>query len=111
MGLKIISQFDTTFSLTPESQQALFALLEAADFCRQVCAQTGWQQARFTELLFQPVPYSEHTPKGMPPEFEQYHGNPGEYALINVPPPFMFQAKIFRPSRLCGVYQKISSDC
>lgn len=108
MGLKIINHFDTTFSLAPEAQAALFALLGAAEFGRQVCAQTGWQRARFTELLFQPVPYSEQTPKGMPPEFEQYHGNPTAYALINVPPPFMFQAKIVRPSRLCAVYEHLS---
>jgi hypothetical protein len=42
----------------------------------------------------------------MPPEFEQYHDSP-HHAIINVPPNFMFKAKVFKPSRLCAVYRKI----
>ncbi|KAA6425655.1 MAG: hypothetical protein FRX49_04552 [Trebouxia sp. A1-2] len=35
----------------------------------------------------------------MPPEFEKYSDNP-KFTIINIPPNFMFQAKIFKPSRL-----------
>ncbi len=52
----------------------------------------------------QPVPYSESTPHGMPQEFEDYYLNP-DYAIINVPPLTMFDAKCFKPARLCAVYE------
>ena len=28
------------------------------------------------------------------------------YLIINVPPPFMFKAKVFNPNRLCAIYQR-----
>eukprot|EP00283_Hemiselmis_rufescens_P005820 CAMPEP_0173424276 /NCGR_PEP_ID=MMETSP1357-20121228/4213_1 /TAXON_ID=77926 /ORGANISM="Hemiselmis rufescens, Strain PCC563" /LENGTH=139 /DNA_ID=CAMNT_0014387465 /DNA_START=1 /DNA_END=420 /DNA_ORIENTATION=- len=59
--------------------------------------------AEFTGKLFQPVPYSVATPHGMPSDCEQYFLNP-DYAIINVPPQIMFEAKCFKPSRLCAVY-------
>ncbi len=59
----------------------------------------------FADVLFQPVPWSPATRKGMPQE--RYHGSP-EFAIINVPPNFMFQAKIYKPSRLCAVYRVTS---
>ena len=59
----------------------------------------------FTGQLFQPVPWSPNSTKGMPKEFEHLHADPS-YIFINVPPNFMFQAKIFRPSRLCAIYRK-----
>ncbi len=37
----------------------------------------------FTEVLFQPVPYSPGTKKGMPAQFERYQEDPG-YTIINV---------------------------
>ena len=77
-------------------------------FTEQVCQRLQETEIKFTNLLFQPVPYSQNTPKGMPAEFEQYH-NSDEYIIINVPPNFMFQAKIFKPSRLCAIYRKIKS--
>jgi len=36
-------------------------------------------------------------------DMEKFYNNP-EYIIINVPPPFMFKAKIFSPSRLCAVF-------
>jgi hypothetical protein len=42
----------------------------------------------------------------MPAEYEQYLDDP-TYAIINVPPNFMFKAKIFKPSRLCAIYKTI----
>ncbi len=107
MSLKIIENFDNSFTLEPEAKETLFALLKNETFLQQVAEQVKCQQVEFTELLFQPVPYSTATPKGMPPEFEPYYES-AEHAIINVPPNFMFKAKIFKPSRLCAIYRKIA---
>jgi hypothetical protein len=106
MPLKIIENFDGHFTLEPEAQKILFDLLTSEGFLQQITEQAGCQQIEFTEKLFQPVPYSTITPKGMPVEFEKYHDSE-DYIIINVPPNFMFKAKIFKPSRLCAVYQKV----
>jgi len=108
MGLKVIDTFDTSFTLTDEAQAQLMALLKEPSFVEQVCGQKGWAEAQFTERLFQPVPYSSQTPKGMAAEFEPYHDDAERYAIVHVPPPFMFQAKIFRPSRLCAIFEKVA---
>ena len=106
MALKIIQSFDSNFTLEPQAKANLFELLTNESFLKQVCQQSKSEQVEFTELLFQPVPYSSATPKGMPAEFEKYHESE-EYAILNVPPNFMFKAKIFKPSRLCAIYKKI----
>ena len=103
--LKIVNQYDHSFTLDPDAKQALFALLTAEPFLQQVCAQVGCDRLEFTELLFQPVPYTPSATKGMPVEFEPYHDS-ADYAILNVPPNFMFKAKIFQPSRLCAIYRK-----
>ena len=105
--LKIVNNFDSSFVLDPEARNSLFSLLTSESFLTQVAAQIQCQNVEFTELVFQPVPYSMATPKGMPAEFEQYHGS-DDYIIINVPPNFMFKAKIFNPSRLCAIYRKVS---
>ncbi|WP_414621914.1 hypothetical protein [Calothrix sp. CCY 0018] len=105
MALKIIQNFDSNFTLEPQAKATLFELLTNESFLKQVCQQSKCEQVEFTELLFQPVPYSSTTPKGMPAEFEKYHQSE-EYAILNVPPNFMFKAKIFKPSRLCAIYKK-----
>jgi hypothetical protein len=107
MGLKIVTNFDTSFTLNAETREILFSLLSNQAFTAQISQKLRQKAIKFTELLFQPVPYSQHTPKGMPAEFEQYH-NSDDYIIINVPPNFMFQAKIFKPSRLCAVYRKVN---
>lgn len=106
MRLKVIENFDSSFTLSPEAQAQLFTLLTTETFLKQISQQVGVEKLEFTELLFQPVPYSPQTPKGMPVEFETYHESE-DYMIINVPPNFMFQAKIFKPSRLCAIYRKI----
>ncbi|MDC0833330.1 hypothetical protein POG22_09965 [Geitlerinema sp. CS-897] len=106
MSLKIVQNFDSRFSLEPNAKKTLFQLLKSDRFLAQICQQCGCNGVEFTEQLFQPVPYSIETPKGMPKEFEKYHES-DSYLLVNVPPPFMFEAKIFKPSRLCAVYRKI----
>ncbi|MBE9077707.1 hypothetical protein IQ241_10430 [Romeria aff. gracilis LEGE 07310] len=107
MRIRIIDQADSRFSLSPEAQTALFALLTSESFCAQVCQETGASQVEFTHKLFKPVPYTTATPKGMAAEFEPYHESP-DYAVINVPPTFMFKAKIFSPNRLCAIYRKVA---
>ncbi|MCY7337736.1 MAG: hypothetical protein LH613_16245 [Chamaesiphon sp.] len=105
MKIKVIDNFDGSFTLDPQVQAILFSLLNSEKFLQQVVEQANCKTATFTEILFQPVPYSPGTPKGMPADVEQYHQSP-EHLIINVPPNFMFAAKIFQPSRLCAIYQK-----
>ncbi|MGB3512987.1 MAG: hypothetical protein WBA93_27995 [Microcoleaceae cyanobacterium] len=104
MGLKIIENFDSSFTLSPDTQETLFSLLTSEKFLSQITEKLSCQKLEFTELIFQPVPYSKETPKGMPKEFEKYHES-NDYLIINVPPNFMFTAKIFKPSRLCAIYK------
>lgn len=70
------------------------------------CSLAEGIELNFTEMLFQPVPWSATTRKGMPAEIEVYHDDP-DYTIINVPPNFMFTAKIFKPSRLCAIFKRI----
>jgi len=103
--IKVVHQYDSGFTLAPDVKTALFGLLTNAGFLEQVAAQVGGDRLEFTELLFQPIPYAPTTPRGMPAEYEQYHDSP-DYVIINVPPNFMFKAKVFQPSRLCAIYRK-----
>lgn len=106
MGLKIIESYDSSFTLSLEIKEILFKLLTNEVFIQQLSQQVNDAKLEFTELLFQPVPYSSETPKGMPKEFEIYHRS-SDHLIINVPPNFMFQAKVFKPSRLCAIYRKL----
>ncbi|NJR66586.1 MAG: hypothetical protein HC772_16745 [Leptolyngbyaceae cyanobacterium CRU_2_3] len=103
--LKIVNHYDSSFTLATEAKAELVSLLTQAAFLTQVSEQGNCQRLEFTGLLFQPVPYTPTATKGMPVEFEQYHDSP-DYLIINVPPNFMFKAKIFQPSRLCAIYRK-----
>ncbi|RUT06196.1 hypothetical protein DSM106972_034020 [Dulcicalothrix desertica PCC 7102] len=108
MTLKIIDNFDSSFSLEPDAKLVLFELLKNESFLSQISSaiadKLNGNRVEFTELLFQPVPYTTATPKGMPAEFEKYH-NSDNHFIINVPPNFMFKAKISKPSRLCAIYR------
>lgn len=104
--LKIVNNFDSSFVLAPEARDNLLSLLTHETFLNQVAEQIPCEKVEFTELLFQPVPYTTTTPKGMPREFENYHESE-DYLIINVPPNFMFKAKVFNPSRLCAIYRKV----
>ncbi len=108
MGLKIVKNFDTSFTLNQEAKNILYGLLSNETFTAQISQQLKEPHIEFAELLFQPVPYSQNTPKGMHAEFEKYH-NSENYIIINVPPNFMFQAKIFKPSRLCAIYRRFNN--
>lgn len=107
MGLRIVKNYNTSFTLNAEAKKILVSLLTNKTFTEQISQRLQETEIIFTNQLFQPVPYSQQTPKGMPREFERYH-NCDDYIIINVPPNFMFQAKIFKPSRLCAIYRKVN---
>jgi hypothetical protein len=107
MEIKIVDNFNGSFTLEPAAQTALFQSLSSEKFLQQITGQAQCSAVKFIEKLFQPVPYSASTPHGMPADFEQYFNSPN-YVIINIPANFMFHAKITNPSRLCAVYQKIS---
>ncbi len=106
MALKIVQNYDTSFTLQPEAKNILFGLLTNEAFVTQITQSLKENKLEFTNQLFQPVPYSQKTPKGMPVEYERYHAS-DDYIIINVPPTFMFKAKIFKPNRLCAIYRKV----
>jgi hypothetical protein len=62
------------FELPKEQEEALSLFLSSPDFCRQVFANSGKATvenkdnftAAYTGMLFQPVPWSPSTRKGMP---------------------------------------------
>lgn len=105
MKLKVVNQYDDSFTLAPEAKAILFNLLTSDPLQQQICEQAQCDRVKFTEMLFQPIPYTPGATKGMPVDYEPYHHSP-DYVIINVPPNFMFKAKIFQPSRLCAIYQK-----
>ncbi len=102
--IRVVESFDASFTLKPEMKEALFTLLSSKSFLLQIAEILNVEALEFTELLFQPVPYSAYTPKGMPAEFEPYYESK-DHAIVNVPPNFMFKAKVFTPSRLCAIYR------
>jgi hypothetical protein len=106
MSLKILQDYDPSFTLSTESQDILFDLLSNGAFIEHISRQLQGIKLEFTDLIFKPVPYSQNTPKGMPRVFEPYY-NSKQYIIINVPPNIMFQAKIFQPSRLCAIYRQL----
>jgi hypothetical protein len=108
MKIKVVENFDGSFQIDLQARETLFGLLTGEKFIQQVVEQAQCRSLVFTEILFQPVPYSPGTPKGMPAELEQYYQSP-DYLIINVPPNFMFAAKIFQPIRLCAIYKKVES--
>lgn len=57
-------------------------------------------------LIRASVPWSVATKKGMPPDIEERYYGRDEFTFINVPPPFLFKAKVFQPPRLCAVYMR-----
>lgn len=108
MGLRAVENFDTSFELNPEAREVLEFLLASDTFLDQVASQPGMSEdcrVSFTGNLFQPVPWSPTTKHGMPQEFESFLHDKENFVIINVPPNFMFKAQIFKPSRLCAIYQ------
>jgi len=108
MKLRVIENYDGDFTLENSAKADLFNLLKSDAFLAQTSQACDGVPVEFTELLFKPLPYSTHTPKGMAREFEPYLDSP-DHIIVNVPPNFMFKAKIFQPNRLCAIYRKLST--
>ena len=108
-GLKIVESFDHSFTLDSGAKNTLHGLLEGEAFCQTICRQKGCDRVKFANILFQPAPYTFNETKGMPREYEQYYESP-HYIIVNVPPHFMFEAKIFKPNRLCAIYQIVTDS-
>ena len=109
MGLKAVESYDASFQLQAEADTALRQLLSSETFCKQVVGQCQLPEGtavKFSGHLFQPMPWSVTARRGMPAEFEKYADDP-KFTIINIPPNFMFQAKIFKPSRLCAIYEQL----
>ena len=104
-AIKGVDTYDASFTLTEEMEESLLSLLTHDDMINEVKKNAKSAEASFTGLMFQPVPYSSNTPYGMPEQFEKYYHDKENYVVCNIPPFFMFQAKIFKPSRLCAIYQ------
>ncbi|KAG0583053.1 hypothetical protein KC19_3G105400 [Ceratodon purpureus] len=113
MGIRAVESFDATFQLTAESDQLLRSMLVSESFLKQVakdCSLGEDVKPEFSGEVFQPVPWSQTTKHGMLPEFEKYYHDKENYVIVNVPPQIMFKAKIFKPSRLCAIFKKVSSS-
>jgi hypothetical protein len=106
MKIRLVEDFDADFTLDPALKADLVTLLTGPTFIAQIALELQCGSVEFADVLFQPVPYTTATPKGMPAEIEAQYYNQPDYGIINVPPNFMFKAKIFKPSRLCAVYRK-----
>lgn len=108
-AIKPVEAFDAPFELDEKQQAIIDELLYSEMFCAQVARECKLPEGtvlEFTGELFQPIPWTVTTKKGMPAALEKkYHGKE-EYTFINVPPVFMFQAKIFSPPRLCAIYKR-----
>ena len=104
--LRIINNFDTSFSLEPESQRILFGLLESDSFLGQVAGQIEAQKVQFTGILFQPMPQVSAAPRNMSPEVEEYFTS-SDYAIVNIPPAFLFKARISNPTKLCAIFHRL----
>ncbi|CAM6103562.1 unnamed protein product [Calypogeia fissa] len=109
-GIRAVETYDASFQLQPEADKTLRESLSSPTFCVQVGEQSMKGpdvMYEFTGELFQPVPWSPTTKFGMPAEFEKYIKDKENFTVINVPPNFMFKAKIFKPSRLCAVFKRV----
>ena len=104
--LRIINNFDTSFSLDPESQRVLFGLLENDGFLGQVAGQIEAQKVEFTGILFQPMPQMSGAPRNMSPEVQEYFTS-NDYAIVNIPPAFLFKARISNPTKLCAIFHRL----
>jgi len=64
MGVRAVPSYDGAFELSEVTRFTLVGLLSDAAFCAQVAGNSGAEAAEFTDVLFQPVPYSPGTPRG-----------------------------------------------
>lgn len=104
MALRAVEAYDGAFGLDSDVRDALVRRLTDAEFAVSVAKQAQCERSHFTGDLFQPIPYSVATPRGMPADIEAYSRDPN-FTIINIPPTVMFEARCFKPSRLCAVFR------
>lgn len=46
---------------------------------------------------------------GMPEKYEKFYNSP-DYAVVNVPPPILFKARVGTVGRLCAIYEVVHED-
>lgn len=105
MAIRAVENFNAEFELEEKTAATLDGYLRHKDMLAEVCKQFDCESAEFTGEIFQPVPYSQATPQGMPADIEEKYFLNEQYGIANIPPVVMFNAKIFKPSRLCAVYK------
>lgn len=107
-GLKLTESFDASLPLDDEKRDALFSRLSDPNFCAQVSLETtqATKAVEFTGKVFTPVPWSPTTPKGMPPEYEEFANDTENYIFISVPPVLTFKANVLG-KRVCAIYKKV----
>jgi hypothetical protein len=107
MALRAVEGYNGAFGLDKEVREALVRLLTDAEFSARVAVEGKCESVFFTGDLFQPVPYSAGTPLGMPREMEAFARDVG-FMVVNIPPTVMFEARCFKPSRLCAVFKRFA---
>lgn len=105
MAIRAVESFNSAFTLEEKTAATLDGYLRHKDMIAEVCKQFDCTGAEYIGEIFQPVPYSAATPQGMPADIEEKYFLNEEYGIANIPPVVMFNAKIFKPSRLCAVYK------
>eukprot|EP00240_Pyramimonas_obovata_P011591 CAMPEP_0118929562 /NCGR_PEP_ID=MMETSP1169-20130426/6523_1 /TAXON_ID=36882 /ORGANISM="Pyramimonas obovata, Strain CCMP722" /LENGTH=133 /DNA_ID=CAMNT_0006871777 /DNA_START=264 /DNA_END=666 /DNA_ORIENTATION=+ len=101
MSIKFVDKMDSSFELNPECEDALKQLMRQDNFLVEVAAQKGWkEEVEYTGVLFQPIPWTRTERHGMPKACEKYLNDSENHVIVNVPPTFMFKAKIFNPHDL-----------
>lgn len=94
----------TTVELSDEVDETLRVYLSGKQMMRKVAEEAMVDSARYAGILFEPKPYSEEMPRGVPRDVEQFLDSE-THVVVNVPPVVMFKAKCFKPSKLCAVYE------
>ncbi|CBJ26188.1 conserved unknown protein [Ectocarpus siliculosus] len=105
MAIRAVESFNADFELEEKTAATLDGYLRHKDMIAEVCKQFDCESAEYVGEIFQPVPYSQATPQGMPKDIEEKFFLNEQYGIANIPPVVMFNAKIFKPSRLCAVYK------
>ncbi|CAM9174845.1 unnamed protein product [Scytosiphon promiscuus] len=110
MAIRAVENFNAEFELEEKTASTLDGYLRHKDMIAEVCKQFDCESAEYVGnrafgLFPPPVPYSQATPQGMPADIEKKYFLNEQYGIANIPPVVMFNAKIFKPSRLCAVYK------
>lgn len=92
--------------LPTEVDDTLRAYLSARQMLEKVAKEARVSRVEYSGIIFEPKPYSEDMPRGVPSAVEPYLDSK-QHLIVNVPPVVMFKAKCFKPAKLCAVYELI----